>query len=245
VKRFYFWIFSALLFFKPEVFHFFMSLTSIQWIFFLGTSFICLLFSRRKIKYFFILSLRKLKYFNLKKYLRELSRWFKPSNSDLIGKSLVSWLEAKLFIKLGCIYIASVFAHYPSSLTTPIPIAIFLLIWTAYSLTALAFRKVMLISAAGLYSCFAFLPYAIFCMSHGTGINLFKVFLEPFPIDVIYLLDVDISNLMQTANKLFLFTASLAAFAFLFLFRCSVVIRSITKLILTLIQKCLNRLVLD
>jgi hypothetical protein len=237
--RFIFLILPILLFFRVEVFHFLMNLSLIQWILIIFVSGLCSFSYRRKMKYTAIFLARKLKYFNLKKYRIKISKWAKENNAEEMGKSLVSQLERNVFTKLGCIVLSTtIFSHYPSLLTSLKPATIFLLTLTAYSLIGLAFRKEMLIFMVGMYSLMAIMPYAMAFLSHDTGINLF----ETLPIDVVHLLNIDILNLTQTANKLFLFTAPWLALIILFLILSSLIIRGSLKLIFTIFLKMLQSL---
>lgn len=162
MMRFMFFVLPILLFFRVEVFHFFMNLSLIQWILLICGSGLCLFSYRRKMKYTAIYLARKFKYFNLRKYRMKISKWAKENNAEEMGKSLVSQLERNVFTKLGCIVLSTtIFSHYPSLLTSPKPATIFLLTLTAYSLIGLAFRKEMLIFMVGIYSLMAIMPYAM------------------------------------------------------------------------------------
>jgi hypothetical protein len=237
MMRLLLWTLPILLLFRVEVFHFFMNLTFIQWILLLSLFSLCLFFYRRKIKYLAISSARKLKYFNLRKYRRKLSRWAKENNAEAMGKFLVSQIERNVFTKLGCIALSTaIFSHYPSLMTGLTPATIFLLTLTAYSLLVLAFRKEMLISMVGIYSLMAVVPYIMAFLSHDTGINLF----ETLPIDIINILNINISDLTQTANKLFLFNVPWIALIILFTVLSSVIIRGFLTLIFTVFLKVIQ-----
>ena len=242
MMRFMFLIVPILLFFRVEIFHFFMNLSLIQWILFICVSIcisgLCLFSYRRKMKYTAIFFARKLKYFNLRKYRIKTSKWAKESNAEEMGKALVSKLEWNVFTKWGCIVLSTtIFRHYPSLLTSPKPATIFLLLTlTAYSLIGWAFRKEMLIFMIGMYSLISITPYATVLLSYYTGINLFETLLA----DVVHLLSIDILNLTQTANNLFLFTAPWLALTILFLTLSSLIIRGALKLIFTIFLKMLQ-----
>jgi hypothetical protein len=233
------WIFPLLLFFRVEVIHFFVNLNSIQWILLLLIFSTCLFFYRRKFKYSLLLSSRKIKYFNLQKIRIKISKWANNNSAEAIGKSIVSQLERNVFTKLGCIVLSTaVLSHYPILLTKPTPAIIFLLTMTAYSFMGLAFRKEMLIFMVGIYSLMAVTPYAMAFLSHDTGINLF----ETLPADIVSLLNINIFNLTQTANKLFIFTAPWLALIVLILILSSVIIRASLKLVFTIFLKVLQAL---
>lgn len=234
--RFMFLILTILLLFRIEVFHFFINLSVIQWILLICVSGSCLFYYKRKIKYTAIFLARKLKYFNLRKYRIKISKWAKENNAEKMGQSLVSQLERNVFIKLGCIVLSTtIFSHYPSLLTSPKPAAIFLLTWTVYSLIGLAFRREMLMHMVCICSLMAIMPYAMAFLSHDTGINLF----EALPTDAVHLLNIDVLNLIQTANKLFLFTAPGYALIILFLILSSLIIRGSLRLIFAIFLKML------
>jgi hypothetical protein len=223
--------------FQIEVFYFFMNLGFIQWILFLGISSACLFFYKRKIKYSALLFARKLKYFNLKKYRGELSRWAKENDGEAMGKSFASQLEGNLSMQINLAVISiGIFRHYPIFLSTPS--TFFLLTLLISPLIILAFKKEILISAVGLYLMMAVTPYAMVLLIQHTGISIF----EAFPNDLIYFLNVDTSNLNQTADKLFLFTAPWFVSIILFIILSSVTIRTSLKLVFTVWLKALRSL---
>lgn len=157
-----------------------------------------------------------------------------------MGKSLVNRLERNIFIKFGCIiFSVSIFSHYPILLTSPKPATIFLLTLVAYSFIGLAFRKEMLLFMIGVYCLIPFTPYAMAFLSYDTGINLF----ETLPTDVVFFLDIDINNLTQTANKLFLFNALGCVSIILFLILSSFLVRKFLELVFTAILKILRLLI--
>jgi hypothetical protein len=230
-------VLPILLFFRVEIFHFFINLSLIQWILFICFFGLCLFTCKRKISCTFIFFARNLKHFNIRKYRIKTSKWAKENNAEEIGKSLVSQLERNVFTKLGCIVLSTtIFSHYPSLLTSLKPATIFLLTLTVYSLTGLAFRKEILISMVCVYSLMAVMPYSMAFLSHNTGINLF----ETLPPDVIYMLNIDIFNLTQTANKLFFFTAPWLLLIILFVILSSIIVRSSLKLIFAIFLKMLQ-----
>lgn len=154
-----------------------------------------------------------------------------------MGKSLTDWLERNVFVNMGCIILStSICSHYPKLLTNPTPIAIFLLTLTIYSLTSLALRREVLILMVGMYVLIALTPYVMAFLSQDTGINLF----ETMPTDIVYLLRIDVSNLTQTAHKLFLFLAPCSVLIILFLVLSSVIVRSFLKLLFTRLIKTLQ-----
>jgi hypothetical protein len=249
MARILIWTLPILLFFRVEVIHFFVNLNFIQWILLLLVFSTCLFFYKRKLKYSVLLFFRKVKYFdlkktrikisNLKKTRIKISKWANNNSAEAIGKSLVSQLERNIFIKLGCIALSTaVLSHYPSLLTKPTPAIIFLLTMTAYSFMGLAFRKEMLIFMISMYSLMAVMPYAMAFLSHDTGINLF----ESLPADVVSLLNINIFNLTQTANKLFIFTAPWLTLIVLVFILSSVIIRVSLKLVFTVFLKVLQAL---
>lgn len=239
MMKYLLWTLPVLLLFRIEIFHFLTKFTLIQWTLLLSISTLCLFVFREKVKAFVRTISRKIKYFNLKKYRRKLSKWARQNDPEVMGKSLVSQLERNVFTKLGCILFSTViFSHYPQLLTNPTLATNFLIILTIYPLIGLAFRKDTLIFMVGIYVLIAFMPYATAFLSHDTGINLF----ETFPTDIVYFLDIDVSNLTQTANKLFLFTLPWYILIILFFIVSSVIIKSFLKLIFTTLLKILQSL---
>lgn len=235
--RFLPWIFPVLFLFRLEILQFFVNLTFIQWVLLLGIAALCLIPFKRKAKCSIRAFIRKLKYFNLRRYRGKLLRWARESDSNVIGKSLVSQLERNVFIKLSCIALScAIFSHYPRLLLNPMPSTVFLLALTIYSLTSLAFRREVLIFMVGIYFLMALVPYAIAFLSYEEGINLFKT----LPADVVYWLGIDIANLTQTANKLFLVLAPCAALIILFFVLFSVIIRGSLNLIFTVFIKIIK-----
>lgn len=239
MMKYLLWTLPVLLFFRIEIFYFVIKFTWIQWTLLLGISALCLFIFRKNTKAFVRKFLQKIKYFNLKKYTRKLSKWARQNDPEVMGKSLVSQLERNVFMKLGCILFSTViFSHYPKLLTSPTLATRFLLILTIYSLVGLAFRKETLVFMVAMYVLMAFTPYATAFLSHDTGINLF----ETLPADIVYFLNIDISDLTQTANKLFLFTIPWYILIILFLVLSSVIIRSFLKLIFTILLTILQSL---
>lgn len=231
------WLLPALVFFKLEIFHFFISLKFIQWVLLLGIIASCLILFRIKMMHPMRTSVQQLKYSNLQRYSRELSKWARENDSDAMGKSLVDWLERNVFVNMGCIILStSIFSHYPKLLTKPTLGTFFLLTLTIYSLTSLALRKEVLIFMSVMYILIPLIPYVIAFLSQDTGINMF----ETMPADIVYLLGIDISNLTQTAHKLFLFLAPCSVLIILFLVLSSVIVRSFLKLLLTRLIKTLQ-----
>lgn len=231
------WLLPALVFFRLEIFHFSISITFIQWFLLLGIIASCLILFRIKMIHLMRTSVQQLKYSNLQRYSGKLSKWARENDSDAMGKSLADWLERNVFVKMGCVILStSIFSHYPKLLTNPTPFAIFLLTLTIYSLTSLALRREVLILMVGMYVLIALTPYVMAFLSQHTGINLF----EAMPADIVYLLGVDISNLTQTAHKLFFFLAPCSVLIILFLVLSSVIVRSFLKLLFTGLIKTLQ-----
>ncbi|BAZ43732.1 hypothetical protein NIES4102_07330 [Chondrocystis sp. NIES-4102] len=120
-----------------------------------------------------------------------------------------------------------IFNHYPVLLTSPKSTTIFLLTLTAYFFISLDLKKEILILMLGVYILMPFAPYALALLSYHTRINLF----ETLPIDLIFTLDIDIDNLTQTANKLFLFIAPWSVSIILFLFVARFIVINFLNLI--------------
>lgn len=235
------WVLLPIFSFLPvEIFHFFVNLTSIQWFLLLGIATLCLITFRRRVRRSTGKFIKRIKYFNLRTYRRKLSRWARENDADAIGKSLVSRLERNTKIKLGCITLSMIILkHYPILLTNPTSVANFLKNLTIYLLLSLAFRRELLIEMVGIYVLIAVCPYIMLFMSHDTGINMFETQLaEP----VYLLLDIDVANLTQAANKLFFFMTPGIVLRILFLVLSSVIIRSFLKLIFTVFIKTLPSL---
>ncbi|MEM7593706.1 MAG: hypothetical protein AAF383_19710 [Cyanobacteria bacterium P01_A01_bin.83] len=192
---------------------------------------------RKKISCSIASFVNKLRYFSFKEYIKKLSKSIDDYNPEIIGKSLVDQLERNIFIKFACIILSvSIFSHYPILLTSPKPATIFLLTLIAYCFVSLAFRKEMLPFIIGVYCLIPFTSYAMAYLSYDTGINLF----ETLPIDVVLFLNMDINNLTQTANKLFLLIASGSVSTILFLILSTLLVRNSLKLVFTAFFKMLR-----
>jgi hypothetical protein len=218
------------LFFESEISHFLMSLTFIQWLAIISIFSLSSFFLKRKIKVLMISSIRKIKNFSSKKYKKKLSNWSKEVDAKSMGKSFAFWLERNVFVKLGCIVLSmAIFRHYPILLTELRPATILLLTFMAYSFVSLAFRREMLIFMVVLYTLMAFMPYAMAILGYLSGKNPF----ETLPTDIIYSQHINISNLTQTANHLFLSIAPWISLMILFLLMSSVFLRFSLNLVFT------------
>lgn len=235
--RFRFIIFPILLFFRVEILHFFINISLFELLLFIGISSLCLFYYKRKIKCTAIVLARKLKYFNLRKYRIKISNWAKENSAEEMGKSLVAQLERNVWTNLGCIILSvMIFSHFPSLLTNPKPATIFLLTMTAYVLIGLAFRKETLIFMVGLYLLMSITPYFMAFLSYDSGINLF----ETLPSSLVSLHNIDISNLTQTANKLFFSYAPWYTLLILSLILLAFIIKGSLKFIFAIFLKMLQ-----
>ena len=199
---FLFYCLFFLWFFKAEVFHFLVNLTFLQWVLILGGFCVCLFFAKDKIKYFVISSVKKLRYFSPKKYRIKLLRSIQEKNAEEKGEILAAWLKNNLSINFGLMMLSMVvFSHYPLKMLNMVSAAILMFTLIAYFFVSLAFEKRALITFVGTYSLVpvAFYPFAF--ISDYTGINLF----ETLPADVINFLNLNVYNLIETANKLFFY----------------------------------------
>ncbi len=232
-----FLLLASFLFFKIEIYNYFVNLSYFQIFLLLIISCLCIFIFRKKIICSMVLFINKLRYFSFKKYIKNLSKSINDCNPEIIGKSLVNRLERNIFIKFGCIILSvSIFSHYPILLTSVKPATIFLLTLTTYSFISLAFRKEMLLFMVGVYCLIPFTPYAMAFISYDTGINLF----ETLPIDVVFFLNIDINNLTQTANKLFLLIAPWSVSIILFLVLSRFIVRKFLELVFTALLKILR-----
>ena len=108
----------------------------------------------------------------------------------------------------------------------------------AYFFISLAFEKETLRRSIILYSSipFAFYPFAL--ISQYTGMNLF----ETLPIDVIDAFNINVYNITDIANKLFILTAPSCAITIVFIISSSIVVRRVCT---SLLNKLKSALLLD
>ena len=235
-----FLLLACFFFFRIEIVNYFINLSHLQLFLLLSIASLCVFIFRKKLNYSTVLFINKLKHFSFKEYIQKISKSIDDNNPEIMGKSLVNRLERNIFIKFGClIFSVSIFSHYPILLTSPKPATIFLLTLVAYCFIGLAFRKEMLLFMVGIYFLIPFTPYVMAFLSYDTGINLF----ETLPTDVVFFLDIDINNLTQTANKLFLFNAFGCVSIILFLILSSLLVRKILELVFTAMLKILRLLI--
>ncbi|MBV9386713.1 MAG: hypothetical protein JOZ78_09820 [Chroococcidiopsidaceae cyanobacterium CP_BM_ER_R8_30] len=213
--------------FRLEIFHIFANLSFAQCTLLAGITILCLIAFRKKLGDSIISFVQNIKNFNFRRYRRKLLEWAKENNSGVMGKSFVSRLERSMFIKLGCIMLAAIFGCYPMLLTNPKPAAIFLLTLTIYALMSLAFRREILIVTIGMYIFMAVTPYVMVFLNRYSSMNVF----ETLPPDLVYLLNMDVLNTTQTANKLFLLITPLFGVAILFFVLSACTIRGFANLI--------------
>lgn len=236
----FFLLLACFYFFKIEVLNYFINLSYLQLFLLLSIGCLCLFIFRNKLNYSTVLLVNKLKHFSFREYIQKLSKSIDDNNPEIMGKSLVAWLEQNIFIKFCCIILSvSIFSHYPIILTSPKPATIFLLTLVAYFFIGLAFRKEMLLFMVGVYCLIPFTFYAMAFLSYDTGINLF----ETWPTDIVFFLNIDINNLTQTANKLFLFNALGCVSIILFLILSSFLVKKFLELVFTAILKILRLLI--
>ncbi len=224
------WILSVLLFFRIEVFCFFKNFTFLQWIILLSVSCLCVYFIRRKI----IIFARKIKDFSLNRYRKNLGKWARENDSEVIAKSFVFQLEQNVSLKISCILLSiGIFNYCPSLMTNSTAAAFFLGTLIVYLFVTLAFKKEAVILISGMYFLMAVSFYVMAFFSYYSDVNLFQT----IPFDLVYFLNIDISMLTQTANKLFFFTTPLIILSLLFFILSSIIMKYCLKLIFTIFLK--------
>lgn len=231
------WILPVVLFFQFEIWFFFSRVTLLQWILLFCITFISLVYFAdtrrlllRKIKL-------KIKYFRIRRYTKRIARWARKNTSETISQSFVNHLKTNVFIRFYCLLLSiSIFRYYPQILTKPLPAKLFLLLLIIYPFIEMAFRPKFLIECIMLFVTMLFVPYILAFLSHNYDINLF----ETLPIDTIHSPNIDINNLIQTANQYFFHIFPVILLIILFLIFSSVVIRRSLKLFFYTVLKIIK-----
>lgn len=116
------------------------------------------------------------------------------------------------------------FHHYPLKfLCNTVSAAMIVLAIVAWFFISLAFNKGFLVRFVAIYSLIPFAFYAFAFLSRYTGIDIF----ESLPVDVVNFLNINIYNLTETANKLFVLTAPSCAVVILFSILSSIFTRRV------------------
>lgn len=233
-------ILPILFLFRLEIIYFIKSITLDRWIllFFIITA--GLIVFQKKVKFFIVKKIPRIKYFRLRKYQRKILVWIENNNSDSIGEIIVNKLERNILLRFGLIVIStSIFSHYPKLLTSPKPATIFLLILNLYFLLSISLRKNAILFISLIYIFIAISPYIMALLSLEPEINVF----ETIPIELIYILKLNINNLMETANKLFLYFAPICGSIILFCVLISIICRRLFKMIVINLLKITKTIV--
>lgn len=216
LKRAIFVILPALFFFyKTEIYYFFENFPLIVWML------LAIIFS--KYVWFFwikIINLAKERLENLKSFLKNI-------DSEQSGKLLASKLRRRLLtLWFSLFLLVPTFKYYvPIFLTSFTLINKFLLISIFSLLIMLAFSKKVRILMLCLYSFLAISPYLTVLSSYTLNTNLFTS-LEP---SLIYSLNLDITNLIDTANKMFCSIAPICIGIMIMIELISFIIRELLK----------------
>lgn len=129
----------------------------------------------------------------------------------------------------------AIFSYYPLKFLNLVSIAIFIFTLIACTLVNLAFNKKILIGSVAIFLLMAFEPYPLAFLSHYTGVNLF----ETLPIEVVDFLNINVYNLTETANKLFILIAPSCATIIVFLILSSIATRIFLTSLFNKLQKAL------
>lgn len=208
-------MFSFPWFFKAEIFNFLNNLSSSQWIVILGVLCVCLAATNDNVKHFTMSSINNI-YSKINK--------FREKDAEQKGKSLANFLEKTIFVNIFCWSVSTAFFHhYPLKFLNLGSVNTFLFFLVAYCLVELAFNRKMLFGSVGLFSLMPFTFYPFAFISNYTGENIF----ETFPPDVTNYLSINVYNLAETANKLFVLTAPACALVVLFLISSSIITRGV------------------